>query len=168
MHSLLHQSLAWFCAEDEFHALNWRNVLPLRLVRPRCDYSANIFQSCAYVHALKGLTLLRPSHLREIALAAHVICVPRLRRQCQSFSNHDIVAETEIGTIINPDLFRRDPATFSDLYIVFEHMDMDLNKLGRDTKQAIGLDHVRWFMYEVSDDTCGLFDDDTCDLFESS
>jgi hypothetical protein len=41
------------------------------------------------------------------------------------------------------------PATFTDLYIVFECMDLDLNKLGRDTKQSIGVDHVRWFMYQV-------------------
>ncbi len=74
------------------------------------------------------------------------------------FFTHVVLTETEIGTIINPDSLRRDPATFSDLYIVFEHMDMDLNKLGRDTKQSIGLDHVRWFMYEVSDGTCDLFE----------
>lgn len=43
----------------------------------------------------------------------------------------------------------RNLATFSDLYIVFECMDLDLNKLGRDTKQSIGIDHVRWFMYQV-------------------
>ena len=78
------------------------------------------------------------------------------------FFTHVVVTETEIGTIINPDLLRRDPATFSDVYIVFEHMDMDLNKLGRDTKQSIGLDHVRWFMYEVSDDTCDLFEASYC------
>jgi serine/threonine protein kinase len=28
-------------------------------------------------------------------------------------------------------------------------MDLDLNKLGRDVKQSIGLDHVRWFMYQL-------------------
>lgn len=35
------------------------------------------------------------------------------------------------------------------MYLVFECMDLDLNKLGRDQKQTIGLDHVRWFMYQV-------------------
>jgi hypothetical protein len=28
-------------------------------------------------------------------------------------------------------------------------MDLDLDKLGKDTKQSLSLDHVRWFMYEV-------------------
>jgi hypothetical protein len=36
-----------------------------------------------------------------------------------------------------------------DLYIVFEFMHMDLNKLGKDTKQSLSLYHVQWFMYEV-------------------
>jgi serine/threonine protein kinase len=32
---------------------------------------------------------------------------------------------------------------------VFEFMHMDLNKLGKDTKQSLSLYHVQWFMYEV-------------------
>ena len=28
-------------------------------------------------------------------------------------------------------------------------MDLDLDKLGKDTRQSLSLDHVRWFMYEV-------------------
>ena len=43
----------------------------------------------------------------------------------------------------------RNPRLFNDLYIVFECMDLDLNKLGRDVKQSLTLEHVRWFMYQV-------------------
>ena len=43
----------------------------------------------------------------------------------------------------------RSPDTFADLYVVFECMDLDLDKLGKDTRQSLSLDHVRWFMYEV-------------------
>jgi hypothetical protein len=28
-------------------------------------------------------------------------------------------------------------------------MDLDLMKLGRDVKQSLTLEHVRWFMYQV-------------------
>ncbi len=44
---------------------------------------------------------------------------------------------------------RRNPRLFNDLYIVFECMDLDLMKLGRDVKQSLTLEHVRWFMYQV-------------------
>ncbi len=43
---------------------------------------------------------------------------------------------------------------FNDLYIVFECMDLDLNKLGRDVKQSLTLEHVRWFMYQVTLAVC--------------
>jgi hypothetical protein len=45
---------------------------------------------------------------------------------------------------------RSSPSTFVDLYVVFEFMNMDLSKLGKDTAQTLSLYHVQWFMYEVS------------------
>lgn len=41
------------------------------------------------------------------------------------------------------------PKTFTDLYIVFECMDLDLAKLGKDVKQSLTLEHVKWFLYQL-------------------
>jgi hypothetical protein len=49
-------------------------------------------------------------------------------------------------------LLHSSPSTFVDLYVVFEFMNMDLSKLGKDTAQTLSLYHVQWFMYEVSTD----------------
>ena len=43
----------------------------------------------------------------------------------------------------------KNPDTFTDVYIVFERMDLDIQKLGRDVEQQLTLPHVLWFMYNV-------------------
>ena len=43
----------------------------------------------------------------------------------------------------------KNPDTFTDVYIVFERMDLDMRLLGRDVEQELTLPHVLWFMYNV-------------------
>jgi hypothetical protein len=52
-------------------------------------------------------------------------------------------------TIVLPWVCGSSLAAFMDLYVVFECMDIDLEKLGRDQRQSLSLDHVQHFMYEV-------------------